>query len=298
MKPAPQPVAAASARSSTASASSCSRRTCRRSAPKPFTTRMPVEALLDDARDVGELLLDPEVHRRDPPREARRRDVEERQRAEREHREHPFFGQHDPEHAEHREGARDGERDQDDRVLDLLDVGVGACHELAGLGLVVEREVQPLQVGEQAVAQVGLGAQRDAERRVAAEAGAEACTTPMSTMRIVSRMTLPWSPTRMPSSIADAARSGTVSLAAVQHDAGHDAADDPPGLRADRVGHEPPTGAAQRAVDVGRRRRSEVGDRTRVVEGTPRRPADARGSGPLLGVVERRRRRAPPRSRR
>ena len=33
-----------------------------------------------------------------------------------------------------------------------------AGHELAGLGLVVEREVQPLEVREQPVAQVGLDA--------------------------------------------------------------------------------------------------------------------------------------------
>src|SRR4051794_10245144 len=37
----------------------------------------------------------------------------------------------------------------------------------------------------------------------------------MSTMRSVSRMTLPWSPARMPSSMAAAATSGTASLAAV-----------------------------------------------------------------------------------
>ena len=47
----------------------------------------------------------------------------------------------------------------------MLDVGVGARHELAGLGLVVEREVQPLEVREQALAQVGLDAERDAGTR-------------------------------------------------------------------------------------------------------------------------------------
>ena len=50
-----------------------------------------------------------------------------------------------------------GERDQHDHDhVDLVDVGVRAGHELAGLGLVVEREVQPLEVGEQPLAQVGL----------------------------------------------------------------------------------------------------------------------------------------------
>ena len=56
--------------------------------------------------------------------------------------------------------------------LDLLDVGVRPRHELTGLGLVVEREVQALQVREEPLAQVGLGPQRDPERGVAAEAGA------------------------------------------------------------------------------------------------------------------------------
>ena len=39
--------------------------------------------------------------------------------------------------------------------------------------LVVEREVQPLEMGEQPLAQVGLGAERDAERGVAAHAGGD-----------------------------------------------------------------------------------------------------------------------------
>ena len=45
--------------------------------------------------------------------------------------------------------TRDRERDEDHDRLDLVDVGVRAGHQLAGLRLVVEREVQPLQVGEQ-----------------------------------------------------------------------------------------------------------------------------------------------------
>ena len=64
--------------------------------------------------------------------------------------------------------------------LDLLDVGVGARHELTGLGLVVEREVQALEVREQPVAQVGLDPVRDAERGVAAEPVPTPCTTPTS----------------------------------------------------------------------------------------------------------------------
>ena len=72
---------------------------------------------------------------------------------------------------DHRDDARRGERDQDHDGLDLLDVGVRPGHQLAGLRLVVEREVQPLQVREQPLAQVGLGPQRDAERGVPAETG-------------------------------------------------------------------------------------------------------------------------------
>ena len=60
-----------------------------------------------------------------------------------------------------------------DEVLDLLQVGVGPAHQLAGLGPVVEREVQPLEVGEHPVAQVGLGPAGLAEGQVAAQAGEE-----------------------------------------------------------------------------------------------------------------------------
>ena len=69
--------------------------------------------------------------------------------------------------------ARDRERDQQHDRVDLLDVGVRVGHELAGLRLVVEREVQPLQVREEPHAQVGLDAVREAERGVAAQAGAD-----------------------------------------------------------------------------------------------------------------------------
>ena len=43
---------------------------------------------------------------------------------------------------DHLDRARDRERDQQHDVVDLLDVGVRVGHQLAGLGLVVEREVQ------------------------------------------------------------------------------------------------------------------------------------------------------------
>ena len=111
--------------------------------------------------------------------------------------------------------------------------------------LVVEREVQPLQVGEQPLAQVGLGAQRDAERGVAPQPGADRLHhADQHHARSSAATTLPLSPWRIPSSMAAAARSGTVSLASGPDDAGADAAGDPPALRADRAVHEAPTGAA------------------------------------------------------
>jgi len=42
----------------------------------------------------------------------------------------------------------DRERDEDDGLVDLEDVGVRPGHELARLGLVVERECMPLEVAK------------------------------------------------------------------------------------------------------------------------------------------------------
>ena len=76
--------------------------------------------------------------------------------AEREQRE-PRAAQHeDDDDRDHLDRARDRERDQQHDVVDLLDVGVRVGHQLAGLRLVVEREVQRLQVGDEPHADVGL----------------------------------------------------------------------------------------------------------------------------------------------
>ena len=148
-------------------------RDCSPSAPKPFTDAHAGDALLDHAREVAELLLQAEGHGLDLLREARRRHVEERQRAQREHGEHHVLQRHHDDDGDQDERARDRERDEDHDLVDLLDVAVRARHELAGLGLVVEREVQSLEVREQPLAQVGLGPVRDAERGVAAQTRTE-----------------------------------------------------------------------------------------------------------------------------
>ena len=51
------------------------------------------------------------------------------------------------------------------------EVGVGPAHQLTGLGRVVEGEVQPLEVGEDPLPQVGLDPVGDAEGLVAAQTG-------------------------------------------------------------------------------------------------------------------------------
>ena len=75
---------------------------------------------------------------------------------------------------EHGDDVGDRERDHHDEGLDLLEVGVGPAHQLAGLGAVVEREVEALEVGEEPVAQVGLDPAGLPEGEVAAQPGEDA----------------------------------------------------------------------------------------------------------------------------
>ena len=96
------------------------------------------------------------------------------QAAEREHREHRVDRQQDHRDGEHGDAVGDRERDHHDEGLDLLQVRVGPAHQLAGLGPVVEREVQALEVGEQPLAQIGLDPAGLAEREVAAQPGEDA----------------------------------------------------------------------------------------------------------------------------
>jgi hypothetical protein len=131
------------------------------------------ERLLHHARELGELLLQVEAHRLHPLGEERGRDVEERQRAQREQCQQRAREHDDRDHRDEHQRARHREREQDDDGVHLLDVGIGPGHELPGLGLVVEREVQPLQVREELLAHVGLDPERHAERAVSAEPGGD-----------------------------------------------------------------------------------------------------------------------------
>ena len=76
--------------------------------------------------------------------------------------------------SEHGDAVGDRERDHHHERLDLLEVGVGPAHQLTGLGAVVEREVEPLEVGEEPLAQVGLDPAGLTEGEVAAEPGEHA----------------------------------------------------------------------------------------------------------------------------
>jgi hypothetical protein len=98
-------------------------------------------------------------------------DVDGWERPQRQHGEHRVGDRQD--HGDRSNGGEvgDGERNQHDRVLDLLQVVVGPAHELAGLLAVVEGEVEPLQVGEEPVAQHGLGLAGLPEGRVPPQTG-------------------------------------------------------------------------------------------------------------------------------
>ena len=130
--------------------------------------------LLDDGRQVAELLLLFQADGREPSREAGGHHVEQWQRAEREQREHRARQHHHDDHADEDEEARQADRTERQPLADLVEVGVGVGHELPGLRLVVVREVQQLQVREQPGAEVGLHPVRHAERAVSAHAHARA----------------------------------------------------------------------------------------------------------------------------
>ena len=129
--------------------------------------------LLDDRGELGRLLLDAD-HRRVQLRwrTAWRSTLTNGSDPEGQQRQQPGrCGSRMHGDRQHRDQVGDRERDQDDEVLDLLQVGVGPAHQLTGLLAVVEREVQALEVGEHPVAEDRLGPAGLAEREVAAEAG-------------------------------------------------------------------------------------------------------------------------------
>ena len=129
------------------------------------------DRFLDDRGELGRLALDAHDAGEQAAREPGGEHVEERQRAEGEQGEDRVDHGQDDGHGDDGDGVGDGQRDHDHELLDLLEVGVGPAHQLSGLGLVVEREVEPLEVGEQAVAQVGLDPPGLPEGEVAAEPG-------------------------------------------------------------------------------------------------------------------------------
>ncbi len=127
--------------------------------------------LLDHRGQLRRFALDGHGRHVEAAREALAHPVEEREAPQRQHRQDGVDEGQDHRHRGDGHHVGDGQRDQHDELLDLLQVGVGPAHELAGLVLVVEREVQPLEVGEQAVPQHELGPPALAERQVTAEAG-------------------------------------------------------------------------------------------------------------------------------
>ena len=144
---------------------------CTASAPKPFTTRTPATVSSTTAASSADSCWMPitDGWRRREKRVARTFRNGRAPRASRVS--SGSIGDQDHGDGQHGDGVGDRERDHHDERLDLLEVGVGPAHQLAGLGLVVEGEVQALEVGEELLAQVGLDPAGLAERQVAADAG-------------------------------------------------------------------------------------------------------------------------------
>ena len=136
-------------------------------------------------------------------------------------------------------------------LADLVEVGVGVRHELAGLRLVVVREVQQLEMREETGAEVGLDPVRHAERAVAAHAHADA-------LEHADEDDQP----RVLDDLAGVARHDALvdgrgdeqrdrELGARPEQRGEHAEDDPAPLGAERVSEEAPSLAAQHLVAVG-----------------------------------------------
>ena len=108
------------------------------------------DGLLDPVGEGGDLVLDGAVHRADLAAEGVGPPGNGRQEQHREQGELPV-------HLEQRDGDADQQQQHDGDLgqatagegPDGLDVGGGACHQLAGLGLVVEAEGEALDVGVQ-----------------------------------------------------------------------------------------------------------------------------------------------------
>ena len=117
---------------------------------------------------------------------------------------------------EHRDGVGDRQRDHHDERLDLLEVGVGAAHELTGLRVVVEAEVELLDVREEPVAQVSLDPARLPEGEVPPQPGEDGRDrSRRHRSAATSRAARTSSPLSMPLSTAPLTRSPLLTLPTV-----------------------------------------------------------------------------------
>ena len=208
------------------------------------------DRLLDDARQVAELLLELQRDRGDAVREAGRGDVEQGQRTEGEQGEGDALRHHHDDDGDDDEQRRREERQQDHDLVDLLDVGVGTRHQLTGLRLVVEREVQLLEVGEQPLAEIGLDPVRDAERRVAPRARAERLHRADEDDQ--HRVHDDRLGVAGEDALVDGCRGEERDrdLRCGPHHTGRHAADDPARLASERSANEPPPGPSRLALPI------------------------------------------------
>ena len=115
------------------------------------------DALLDDGGELRLLDLHRQHRRMDAVREALRQQVDDRQRRQGDEREQRLRReQHHDDRGDHRQVGR-SDRDHHDEALDLLQIARRAAHQLPGLRVIVEADVQSHDVREQLLAQSGLG---------------------------------------------------------------------------------------------------------------------------------------------
>ena len=82
--------------------------------------------------------------------------VDQRQRCQCQHGQRRLRQEHDDHRTGNQNELAGGERDHRDHVLEVLQVGIGSTHQIAGCIGVVEREVQPLDMREDPVTQSRL----------------------------------------------------------------------------------------------------------------------------------------------
>jgi hypothetical protein len=109
------------------------------------------DGLLRRARELPEDALQRHRRRVHPQGEGPHEKAEDDERPERQEGERPVREDEDDGHADGDDRARHGEGAYRHEVGHLLEVRGGPGHELTRLGLVVEGEMQPLHVGEEAV---------------------------------------------------------------------------------------------------------------------------------------------------